>query len=142
MKWINMYDSSISTIDIEQLRLPIGRYMIRGNGVFEDVDEPVQYLDVDFSIPDNVDVIIKRCHCYKLDIFPDGSFVADIEVIDNNPLLIGIIVTGLITIVTGIVGSIFIQNVDKASIGIVNIAQWAAIIGGLVVIAKVLNIIR
>lgn len=137
-----MYDSSISTIDIEQLRLPIGRYMIRGNGVFEDVDEPVQYLDVDFSIPDNVDVIIKRCHCYKLDIFPDGSFVADIEVIDNNPLLIGIIVTGLITIVTGIVGSIFIQNVDKASIGIVNIAQWAAIIGGLVVIAKVLNIIR
>lgn len=85
--------------------IKITRGIHRFKGVIQDyeLEEPVQYLHYDTAV--EVDGELKRIHFNKLDVLCDGSFVAEVDVIDNW-FLMAVIGISVVSIVGGTMAAI------------------------------------
>lgn len=72
---------------VQEIRLGLGKFKLRGGG-FNGLalSEPHQFIDYDLALDDEGE--LKRIYVEKLDVYPDGNYVAIIEVLDNSPILI------------------------------------------------------
>ena len=96
----------------EEIEVTRGLHRVEGRISDFIPEQPVQYLDADAEI--EFDNEIKRIHFNKLDILSDGSFVAEIEVIDNW-FTLAVIGVSIVSVVGGTMAAIVFNQAGKAS---------------------------
>jgi len=127
----------------EEIKITEGRYLIKGSIPDFAPDESTQYIDFDAAFEHEGE--LKRIHFNKLDVLSNGSFVAEVDVIDNwfNFAVFGALIGGIViasasvSVVLHYLGKFVSEEVlDKTAVNL----QWVAVICGIVLTFSVIRL--
>jgi len=138
-----MYQDNGEYPDPEEIMITKGRYRIKGSIPDFTPDEATQYIDFDAALESEGE--LKRIHFNKLDVLSNGSFVAEVDVIDNwfNFVVFGALIGGIV--LAGASVSIVLHYLEKLSPEevlektAVNL-QWVAVICGIILTFSVIRL--
>ena len=132
MKGSIVYQDNGEYPDPEEIKITRGVYRIEGRISDFTPDEVTQYLDFDAAFEHEGE--LKRLHFNKLDVLSDGSFVAEVDVIDNwfplaffGYVIVSTMGLGALAVVINQVRKMFAEG-KEGMVATALSLQWVAVI--------------